>query len=235
MIAPAGPRAADPAEHLAGVHGLAAAHLGRLDHVHVDVGAVALAVVEVDVVALPAVAPGLGDHRVGHGDLRRAGRGEHVLTGVDVAGARCAEGVLGGSEIDRPNDRQERAGGLATLVAVRARRPVGDPLERAPGLVVDRDVSGGGLSGLGGGRRSGDHKGRGENGADGAGSVFRSAAAHVRFPLRSQRARRWRGRLPRSTGNRSRGRDGTALGAWVSAPAPAFSRSISGRSSGSTP
>ena len=134
-----------------------------------------------------------------------------------------------------PDDRQERARGLAALVAVRAGRPVGDPLERAPGLVVNRDVRGGGLSGLGGGRRSGNHKGRGEDGADGAGSVFRSAAAHVRFPFGLSARVDAAAPAPGPLGTVREAGYGTALGAWVSAPAPAFSRSISGRSSGSTP
>ena len=146
-----------------------------------------------------------------------------------------AEGVLGGAVVDWPDDRQERARGLAALVAVRAGRPVGDPLERAPGLVVNRDVRGGGLSGLGGGRRSGHREGRGEDGADGAGSVFRSAAAHVRFPFGLSARVDAAAPAPGPLGTVREAGYGTALGAWVSAPAPAFSRSISGRASGSTP
>src|ERR1044072_8506176 len=55
VVAPARTGAAAPAELLAGVDALALVDLGRLDHVHVDVGEVALLVVEIDVVALAAV------------------------------------------------------------------------------------------------------------------------------------------------------------------------------------
>ena len=179
---------------------------GRLDHVHVDVGAVALAVVEVDVVALPAVAPGLGDH------ARRSRRPPACPAGRTCPGRRgCGRSARRRRRSRRcrsrlADDRQERARGLAALVAVRAGRPVGDPLERAPGLVVNRDVRGGGLSGLGGGRRSGAPRGsrRGRRRRCGLGFSIGCCARSV--SLRSQRARRCRGACPRSAGNRSRGR-----------------------------